>query len=468
MSLAHSQAAGRALSSPARWALVRLLPVLALLVLVSVLMDPGRPTGDEVPLIAAAHRILQGRYAVIGTMDGTKFLWHGPGLPALLAPFVALGVPLQGLRLISPLLMFVAVLLFYRLLRLRLSRRGALIGAYALGLYAPAYYVIGTVSKDPLALVLSIGALDGTARYLKYHRPRAAVIAGLSLAALAMTRLEYGWVLAAALAVALGWWTIMRARDRRVPERTQAARRWALICALGMLACLPWLLYTYALTGRPFYWGNSGGISLYWMSSPSLNQLGEWHASHTVFANAGLAAYRPFFHYLATLGPVQGDLELQHVAVVQALAHPAKYGLNLLANVGRTFFGFPFSFTLPAAVIAGLIAFNGALLVGLVAAGTSLIRCRSRLPDEALPFVAFAVVGFCVHLFPTSEPRMMIPLIPVPIWLMSQALHRRTLPRSSLVRAIPAPRPIRPPAEVPLSAAHVSYPGYEREQRVRL
>lgn len=377
-------------------------------------------------MIAAAHRLLEGRYAVLGTKDWTRFLWHGPGLPALLAPLVAVGVPLTGLRLLSPLLMFLAALLFYRLLRLRLSRRGALIGAYAVALYAPAYYTLGTVAKEPLALVLSIVALDGTARYLKYGQARQAVLAGLALGALVMTRLEYGWVISAALAFGLVWWLLARVRDR--PSAllgTRVARRWALICAVGLVVCVPWLSYTYALTGHVFYWGNSGGISLYWMSSPSPSQLGEWHAPHTVFADPALAGYRSFFHYLSTLSPVKADLELQRVAIVQALAHPAKYALNLVANVGRMFVGLPFSFTLPLAVIAGLIVINGSLLAGVLAAAARLKRARASLPRETLPFVIFAVIGLAVHVLPTAEPRMVLPLIPVPIWFIAQAFSRR-------------------------------------------
>lgn len=403
------------------WPLLRLLPVLAILLLFSFLLGPGRnPTGDEAPLIAAAQRLLDGGYAVAGTMDAPSFLWHGPGLPAMIAPLVALGTPLAGLRLTSPILMFAAVLLFYRLLRLRLSRRGALIGAYALGLWAPGYYVLGTVSKDPLALLLSICALDGTARYLKWGRTHHALIAGLSLGALVMTRLEYGWVVSGALVAAGLWWLAARVRDGTGREGARVPGRFALVCAVGMLVCVPWLVYTYSLTGHLFYWGNSGGISLYWMSSPSPGQLGEWHSARTVATDPALAGYRPFFDQLATLTPLQRDLRLDHVAIAQAVGHPAKYALNLLANLGRMFFGFPFSFTLSASTIAGAIAFNGALLAGLAAAVRRLWRARSSLPPETLPFALFAALGFTVHLLPSAEPRMLLPILPVFIWLIAQ------------------------------------------------
>ncbi|TML97048.1 MAG: hypothetical protein E6G05_14355 [Actinobacteria bacterium] len=413
---------------------VRLLPLLALFVVVSLLTDPGRPNGDEVPILAAAHRLLQGRYAVVGTMDSTQYLWHGPGLPALLAPLVALGIPLAELRLTSPLLMFAAALLFYRFLRLRLTRRGALIGAYALGLYAPGYYVLGTVAKDPLALLCAIAAFDGTARYLMHGRRRHAVVAGLALGALVMTRLEYGWVVSGCLIAGLVWWCGARFRHGAAAERTAMTRRWTAICAVGMLACVPWLAYTYVITHHFFYWGNSGGISLYWMSSPSPSQLGQWHAPHTVNTDPALAGYRPFFHYVSSLGPLQGDLKLQHVALAQAVAHPAKYLLNLLANVGRMFLGFPFSFKLSVAVVTGLALFNGALLAALMAAAVSLRRARRPLPPEALPYLLFFGLGLAVHLLPTAEPRMVVPLIPIPLWLIGQAFYRRSQASSFLFR----------------------------------
>ncbi|HEY2201129.1 MAG TPA: hypothetical protein VGH56_04525 [Solirubrobacteraceae bacterium] len=416
-----------------RWMLFRLLPLLALLLAVAIVTAPARSTADEGPLIAAAHRLLHGHYADTTSMDGTKFLWHGPGLPALIAPLVALGVPLQGLRLTSPLLLFAAVVLFYRMLRPRLSPRGALLGAYALGLYFPGYYVLGTVAKDPLALLLSIVTLDASARYMKWGRRRHAAIAGLALAALAMTRLEYGWVIALALGGGVAWW--LTARLRHAPAGAQTAGRWTLICAVAMVGCLPWLAYTYSLTGHPFYWGNSGGLSLYWMSSPSLSQLGQWHSPHMVLSDPRLTGYRPFFHYLATLRPVPRDLKLEHVAVAQVLAHPGKFGLNVLANLGRMFAGFPFSFVLPTTAIVGLIAINGTLFAGLLAAARRLGRAGVRLPRESGPFFLFAALGLLVHVLPTAEPRLAIPLIPVPVWLIAHAWGARV--------GSEAPRPAR-------------------------
>jgi 4-amino-4-deoxy-L-arabinose transferase-like glycosyltransferase len=314
--------------------------------------------GDEGPLLGAAQRLAEGQYAVTTAANGTKFLWHGPGLPAVLSPLVELRVPLADIRLLGPLLLFAATLAFYRLLRLRLSRRAALIGAYALGLYAPAYETLPSLHKEPLALLLVVVAMDAGTRYTRHGRRRHLAIAGLALGGLVMTRLEYGWVVTALAAAAALWWLRER-RARPEQSRTRRASRWALVAFAGFTACLPWLAYTYDLTGHLFYWGNSGGLQLFWMAQSGSGQLGQWHAVHTVFNDPRLAIYRPFFRYLKTLNPLQADLALRHAALTGALRHPATYFVNVLANLARIFVGAPFSFALPAAVVAGLVALFG-------------------------------------------------------------------------------------------------------------
>lgn len=401
-----------------------LLPLLGVYVLVWEVLRPGpAPVGDEGPLLSAAGRLVDGHYAVKSAMNGTEFLWHGPGLPALLGPFVQLRIPLTDIRLLGPLLLFASTLAFYRLLRIRLPRRAALLGAYALGLYAPAWETLGSLHKEPLALLLVIVAMDAGVRYARGGRRRHLAIAGLALGGLVMTRLEYGWVITALLVAAIPWW--LRERHmRRSDKRARTAGRWARVALAGCAACVPWLVYTYHLTGHLFYWGNSGGLSLYWMAKSGPGQLGQWHAVHTVFQDPRLALYRPFFDYLGTLHPLQADLALRHAALTAVLAHPAAYLLNVLANVGRMLVGMPFTFQLPVILIVGLIVFNASLLGAFFAAARKVMRAGRSLPAEAAPFLLFAALGFVLHLIPSAEPRMLVPIIPVLVWMIAHTWAR--------------------------------------------
>lgn len=392
-----------------------LSPLLVLFVIAARVTDPGpRPVGDEGPLVRYAARLLDGGYALPGTHDPTAFLWHGPGLPALMAPFLAMHAGLEVIRMLGPVLLFAAVVVFHRVLSWRCSPRRALLGAWALGLYAPAWSVLGSAHKEPLAILLVVVTMGATLRYVHRGGAGALVIGGLAFAALAMTRLEYGWAIVALLVVA-GVAAVVR--------RGVGYGRLAAVCSVAALACVPWLVYTYHLTGHLFYWGNAGSLSLFWMSAPTPDQLGQWHSWRHTLSQPALAGYRPLFLRLTPLDPLHRDMALQHLAWLQATGHPAKFAVNLVANLARMWAGLPFSFQLAPAVLAGLWASNLALLAGVARAAGRAIRARTaryaaiRVDPVTRAFAAFAVVGVAVHLLPSAEPRMMLPLAPVLIWL---------------------------------------------------
>src|SRR5712675_503220 len=91
-------------------------------------------SGDEGVYLGLARNITHGFYRN-GSSDGplnmcfpgwqTPDLWYGPGFPSLLAPLVALGLPVSVIRLVGPVLLIVAVFLFYQLLLLTVRPRSA-------------------------------------------------------------------------------------------------------------------------------------------------------------------------------------------------------------------------------------------------------------------------------------------------------------------------------------------------------
>src|SRR4051794_9876417 len=302
MVAAGVRTAARPRTAAREW--VRLLPLLALFVLVCALVQPSPdPARDEPALLAAASRLLHGQLAPAApTLDPRAYLWHGPGLVAVLAPLVGLHLSLFAIRFLEPVLLGAAVLLFHRLLRVRLAPRAALLWTYALGLYVPFYAVLPEIHKEPLSALLVVAAMLAATRGLSRGGLSIAA-AGLALTALTMVRMEYGWVTIALLVVALAAWGL-----RRV---SALARRSAAIAAIGVAGCLPWLAYTEHLTGKPFYWGSSSGLSLFWMSPTGGGETGSWHEPSAVFTDPGLARFRPFFAHLRRLDPVASDEALR-------------------------------------------------------------------------------------------------------------------------------------------------------------
>jgi hypothetical protein len=395
---------------------MRLAPLLVLYIAVCVIAQPETgPVRDEPALLAAAERLAE-HSQLAGTgpdPDQRAFLWHGPGLVVLLAPLVALDAPLGLLRLTSPLVLFAAVVVFHRVLRTRLAPRPALLGTYALALYAPFAIVLGTIQKEPLAVLLVVMAMLGCAHGLAGRRPTALAGAGIAFGALAMVRLEYGWVILALLGAALA--------ACAVSGGGPLARRTLAVTAVAGLACVPWLSYTERLTGQPLYWGSSSGLSLFWMSPTLPGETGQWHSPVRVHRDPALAPYRPLFRRLDEVHPLQSDRELRRRALANVRARPLAYIRNLTANAARLVVFAPTRPEQPPAEVAMYAFGNGTVLAGVAWACVALWRRRRSLPAEAVPFATFAALAVAVHLPPSASPRMLIPVVPVLIWFVAQA-----------------------------------------------
>jgi 4-amino-4-deoxy-L-arabinose transferase-like glycosyltransferase len=386
----------------------------------------GGTPDDETAYFQYAERLTHGDYA--DASQAGSYLWRGPGLPLLLAPFVAVDAPLQIPRLIPPLLLFGAVVLFYRLLCLRLSERASLVGALALGLYYPFLRSLGFVYTEPAAIFLVVLALYFWTRRSIGGGTWTVVGAGLALGALALTRLEYGYVLTACLLIA----TVVWLKGRGRPARDATA-----LCAVGLALCVPWLAYTYSLTDKPFYWSNAGSLSLYWMTSPDPDDLGDPHAD--VFGNPNLESHVPLFRRLRAMHPIQADEELRRTARQQLDEHPERFARNLLNNLSRLLFNFPFSFKQQTATPLFYLVPNALLLTALGVAGFVLARSR-RWWGFVVPPAIFGALGFAIHVPVAGYPRYWFPVVPIAVFVavlgISALAARGIQPRPRVVEPV--------------------------------
>jgi hypothetical protein len=69
-------------------------------------------------------------------------------------------------------------------------------------------------------------------------------------------------------------------------------RQLILVWIIAFSVTIPYQLYTYNLTGKIYYFANSGGSSLYFMTSPYLGEFGEWNNT-TFTVNCGFSLEVP-------------------------------------------------------------------------------------------------------------------------------------------------------------------------------
>jgi hypothetical protein len=189
---------------------------------------------------------------------------------------------------------------------------------------------------------------------------------------------------------------------------------------VALVPAIPWLAYTHDLTGRLMYWGNSGGLSLYWMASPYPQDLGDPHPENEVPSTPQLARHRPLFRRLATMGPVRADDELRRIAKASIREHPARYLRNVAANFGRMFFRVPFSFEQSPSKILFYGLPGLALLVALIAG--SIVSVRRARRADLVPLALIGVFGFGVHLIVAGYPRSIAVLVPLFVFVATLGL----------------------------------------------
>lgn len=394
-----------------------LLPFCALFLLIGLFFPEHED--DEQGYLGLARNLAHGHY-VTGRPDAFldpdpsyPDLWFGPGLPLALVGPVAADLPLSVIRLSGPLFLFLAVVVFFKLAQRSLSTRAALLASSALGLYLPFYYVLPNLHSEPLAVLFVIVALYAIARVCEEGERKWTVLGAVALAGLALTRVDYGWVLTIVLGCFVVWWLV---------SRSPTVLRLSAMCALGLVLCIPWLAYTSAETGRFFQWGNSGSVSLYWMSSPYAGDLGDWQRGDWVFSDPNLAQHRPFFETLRGLTLPEQNAKLERRALANIRDHPLKYLENVAANLSRMFFNAPYSYTDQRLSALFFALANSVLLGTILFAGFVALRVRRALPAPAAPFAIFAVVAFGLHALVSAYPRMLMPIVPVIVWFAATAI----------------------------------------------
>lgn len=380
------------------------------------------PVRDEIRYLSFARNLTNGYYTDTQQPD----LWFGPGLPILMAPLVALNLPLVVIRLTSVLFLMLMAVMFSRLMQLYVTPTRAWMAACILGLYFPFATLLPWLHTEPLVLFLITVFMYATQRYLHEGKKIHLLASGLALGWIALTRVAFGWVVFLLFVLFLLWFFIR--------PQLKIPRRLVLLFGVALLICVPWLMYTYSITGRVFYWGNSGGLSLYWMASLYPGDLGDWNAPPDIATNAKLTPHREFFEHLETLGPIEQDSELQRIALENIRSSPTIYLRNIAANISRIWFSFPFSYTEQKLSTLFYVIPNSILLnLVLLCLPVAFIR-RRLLTAEVLPFLVLAAIYLCLHALLSAYARMLMPIVPILWWFVVYIVARHvriTIPADS-------------------------------------
>jgi 4-amino-4-deoxy-L-arabinose transferase-like glycosyltransferase len=369
---------------------IKLLQLLLLYILYILLASKNlvaentfSPVVAESRYVMFANNLSHGHYSPHGDIN----LWNGPGYPLILLPFVLLKMSWLPARLLNALFMFGAMLYFYDTLRMYAPERPALYFSYLVSVYPPFFARLHLLLTETLAIFLICGLMFHFCKLSQNKKmswPHL-LMAGFCLGYLALTKILFGYVIITGLAISL-LLCIWRA------DRFKKAS-W--VCSLALLTCLPYLFYTYSLTGKVFYWADSGGMSLYWMSTPHEGESGDWFMEGDLARNPSLAAnHRDFYDYISKLSPIERDDAYTRQAIHNILNHPRKFVLNWVANCGRLLFNYPYSYTPQKLSTYAYIIPDMFIVVIMVLLIYPAYIGRRLIPHEIYLLLGFAMIAF--------------------------------------------------------------------------
>ena len=229
------------------------------------------------------------------------------------------------------------------------------------------------------------------------------MVGAAGLAGLALTRVAYGWVLTVAVIALLAWWLV---------RRSPSARRSVAVVGLALVLCVPWLAYTHSKTDRLFVWGNSGSLSLYWMTSPHDGDLGDWHQAHRRLHRSRPPAPPEFFESLRGLGLAEQNAEIEREALRNIGDHPRRVRgerrRERLADALQLPLQ-PHAAETQRRLLRGAERDRGRR--GRVFCAFVLLPRRRALPPESGAFALLAGTAFALHVLVSAYPSMLAPIV---------------------------------------------------------
>ncbi|MCI4671323.1 MAG: hypothetical protein MRZ79_24495 [Bacteroidia bacterium] len=293
--------------------------------------------GDEHRYLKYANRLLMGNYA--GDPDNPDLI-NGPGWPLVIAFFSMLKIPVYWIRFFNVFFLWGSVVYVNKILKIFGEGPKVVILTLVFALYPP--FILKTIPflySEVLALLM-VSAFCYFFIKIHYLGKDSKVnffIASLTLGLLILTRVQFSYIAIVGILMGIAYSII---------SRNQKGIQTSLILALSMVVCMPYLSYTYQLTGKLFYGGTNGGEQFYWMSAPYEGQWGNWVSPMDVDT---LRHKFPEEQVEFVLGNeeltfIETNDRYVEAAVENIKNHPEAYAKNYVANIGRMLFNFPHTY----------------------------------------------------------------------------------------------------------------------------
>ena len=249
--------------------------------------------------------------------------------------------------------------------------------------------------------------------YIKHKRKKSLLFVSALIGYLILTKIFFSVVFILMIIVLILFYLFS-------PSKRYYFKRYLQTLLLGLLFTLPYLAYTYYVTGKPMYYSNAGGLSFYWMSTPYEGETGDWHffdglpEGHFIKKN-----HQSFFSSIKDLNPVEKDQALKEEAIKNILNNKVKFAKNLLFNLERLFIMMPTTFQKTTLKIHLVYYFPHIIIFILLIFSSILTLLKlKRLPPILIFLALLSTIYIGTTLLFSAFTRFLYPIFPILfIWI---------------------------------------------------
>lgn len=341
--------------------------------------------GDEVGYSNYAENITHGFY----TNSDDVNIWWEPGYPLILALFKLMHFPVILTKLVNAVFYFIAVILFYKAALIYTDEKKSLIAALLLGIYPNYIRQIFYQNSEPLSCLLIAIIIYFSLKLFKdqIKSYKLIIVLGITIGYLALTKAIFGYVIVTCILIFLVSYIFVKNK--------YFVKMSLLIFITSLIFCLPYLFYTYNLTGKIFFWSNRGGVNIYHSTTPIANEYGDWYGYNIYEDNPeAMKNHEDVLKLTKDMKALEKDDKFREIGIEQFKHHPVKFVYNWFCGLGRLMFNYPFSYTYQKPDTYFFILPNMFLFVFVFISLGIFLTHRKMFPQEFSFAFIFSLIYF--------------------------------------------------------------------------
>ena len=425
-------------------------PFLIIYWLIIIIFHQNTLEGDQAKYLEYARNLTQGFYSLPGPdID----IITGPGYSIFLMPFVWFDLPLLSITLMNGIFKYLSLVFLFKTLHEFVTFKNALIFSLFWACYYNCLEYIHKITSETFSVFLmTILAFFIVRTFRKIYFQKNIVyliLAGLTLGFLALTKIIFGYVIIFMLII-IAILSILNLKNKNY-------WRGFLIVTIALMTTIPYLINTYQLSGKIFYWGTSGGNNLYWMSTPFEGEYGDWfrdpvldaiayHSDNQVYSDIHVQSDNPWLHLTSRRLPnsvenikenhgekfeefnkfkgVERDNAFKKAAINNIKTHPYKFIQNCISNTGRILFNFPYSYSIQKSSTLYRLPFNGIIVVFMIISLIPTILFWRKISFSIKFMLSIVILYLGGSILGSAETRMFTLIVPVLLIWIAYIVHR--------------------------------------------